>query len=159
MATAKYSFYVPHERVGCDGTLTDPVTGEIYKPPARTKQNHLAECDINNIIKQFKLTGQIAHISAKAAMGTYTDLPDPLDFQESMNLVIAAEASFATLPAKVRDRFGNDPSKFLEFMGDSSNQDEMIKLGLATPKPSFKSSTEPATEPRDAPQPSQPSGK
>lgn len=127
-------FYRPHRRsdTWCTGELVNPKTGELYTPPSRTKQEFLAECDINNILKQYKITGQIRHISGKAAMGAYQDLPDPVDFQDAMNLVLESEASFATLPAHVRDRFGNDPVRFLEFMANPENQDEAIKMGLAT---------------------------
>lgn len=157
---AKYSFYCPHERVGFDGTLTDPVTGEVTRPPARVKQSFVPECDINNILKQYRVTGQLRHISARAAQGAYQDLPDPMEFQESMNLIIAAEQSFASLPSRVRDRFGNDPGQFLAFMGDPANQDEMIKLGLATriPDPP-KAPSEAPTGPTGAPQPSPPPDK
>lgn len=131
---ASGGFYVPHDRraTWSTGELLDVKTGELIRPPSRTKQQFVAECDINNILKQYKLTGQVRHISAKAAMGTYTDLPDPIDFQDAMNMVIRAEDSFATLPAHVRDRFGNSPEQFLMFMADPANQDEMVKLGLAT---------------------------
>lgn len=127
-----HSFYRPHKRVRYTGQLVNPVTGECFVPERRVKQSFVAECDINNIIKQYSQTGQIKHMSQKAAEGAYMDLPDDLDFQESMNIVKAGEAAFATLPSHVRDRFGNSPAAFLEFMADPDNQEEAIKLGLAT---------------------------
>lgn len=127
-----YDRYRPHKRVVFDGTLTNPVTGEILTPVRRVKQEFRNECDINNILKQYKLTGQVAHIRANASQGAYTDLPEGTDFQEALNTVIAGQAAFATLPAKVRDRFGNDPNQFLYFMADPANQEEAIELGLAT---------------------------
>lgn len=129
---AGYSFYRPHERVVFTNALVNTQTGEVYYPPSRTKQQFKDECDINNIIKSFKVTRQISHMRANMEQGAYMDLPDPLDFQESLNVVLAAEASFATLPAKVRERFGNDPQGFLAFMADPANQDEIIKMGLGT---------------------------
>lgn len=125
-------FYRPHSRVTFGNELLDPATGEISYPPSRTKQSMVAECDINNILKQYKRTGMIAHINAQAAQGQYIDLPSDQDFQESLNIVMRAEESFATLPSKVRARFGNDPQEFLAFMADPANQDEMISLGLGT---------------------------
>lgn len=129
----KRSFYYPHRRSATwfTGEIVDPKTGELYTPPSRTKQSFVAECDINNILKQYKLTGQIRHMSARAAQGAYQDLPDPVDFQDAMNLVLAAESSFATLPAHVRARFGHDPAEFLGFIANPANQDEVIKMGLA----------------------------
>jgi len=38
----------------------------------------------------------------------------------------------ASLPSKIRDRFGNDPSQLLSFLADSSNKDEAISLGLVS---------------------------
>lgn len=129
------SFYRPHDRVPYDDRIINEWTGEITYPERRVKQSFKAECDINNILKQYSVTGQIAHINQKAAQGAYVDLPDPLDFQESIELIRLAESSFSTLPAKVRDRFGNDPAEFLQFMADPDNQDEAIELGLATRRP------------------------
>lgn len=100
--------------------------------PSRTHQSFVAECDINNILKEYALSGQIRHISAKAEQGAYVDLPDQIDFQESLNIVMQGQEAFASLPSQVRNRFHNNPAEFLEFMADPANQDEAIKLGLAT---------------------------
>lgn len=140
------SFYRPHDHsTGYTGLLTDPHTGEVTKPKSRVKQEFREECDINNIIKQYKLTGQIQHINAQAKQGSYEDLPDPIDYQESLNAVAQATASFATLPSKVRERFGNNPQSFLHFMNDPKNTEEMISLGLAKRLPTPPS--EPSTPP------------
>jgi len=125
------SFYSPHTRCTERGELVCPRTGEITRPPSRTKQSFVQECDINNIIKSFKVTGQIKHINEKAAQGAYLDLPEPIEFQDALHAVKAAQTSFATLPAHTRAQFGNDPAQFLTFISDPSNQEEMIKLGLA----------------------------
>lgn len=130
-----FGFYRLHARVQYTGELVNHKTGEIYRPPARTKQQFVEQCDINNILKQFKKTGQITHIAENRAKGVYADLPDPIEFQDSMNLVIQAEASFASLPSKVRSRFENDPAQFLAFMADPANVKEAIAMGLATEVP------------------------
>lgn len=144
----RFGFYRPHKRVQYTGTLVNHKTGEVYTPPARTKQQFVEQCDINTIVKQFTKTGQFSHISANLAKGTYADLPDPIEFQDSMNLVIQAENAFASLPSKVRSRFGNDPAEFLAFMSDPDNQDEAIKLGLATDN---RPPPEPAPGPEKSP--------
>lgn len=132
LAPQARSFYRPHKRVTVDPHIYDPGTGEATIPVCRVKQSHVAECDINNIIKSFSVTGQFTHINANAKQGAYLDLPDDMDFQAALALVERSEAAFATLPAHTRDRFGNDPAQFLDFMSNPSNQDEAIKLGLAT---------------------------
>lgn len=140
----KTGFYRPHERVYYFDQVMDPRTGELTQVPSLTKQQFVAECDINNILKQYSATGVLRHISAKAEMGMYQDLPDEVDFQSSLNTVRQAQEAFASLPSAVRTRFENDPGRFLEFVADPSNQDELIKLGLATDR---RASKEPETAP------------
>lgn len=130
---AKRTFYRPHPRVTFDNDLIDPKTGEVIYPPSMTKQEFKAECDINNIIKQFSATGMVRHVSARAAEGRYEDLPDPQDFQESLAIIQQATEAFMTLPAKIRDRFHQEPAEFLAFVSDPSNIDEMRTLGIANP--------------------------
>lgn len=151
---AKFGFYRPHDRAATayTGELLNHVTGELYKPVPRTKQSFVVECDINNILKQYKRTGQIQHISAKAALGAYVDLPDPQDFQESLNIVLQAEDSFATLPAHIRARFGNDPAEFLGFMTNPANAKEIIALGLATERPASEPASPPAAPAKAPPE-------
>lgn len=144
------SFYHPHVRVYADEPKVDPLTGEVLPPlPSMTKQSFKEECDINNIIKQYKMTGMVNHISGQAQKGVYTDLPDPMEFQEALHLVEVAEASFATLPSKVRERFQNNPAGFLAFVQDPANKDELVKLGLTKP-------VAPAGDPAPAPVPPSP---
>lgn len=135
---AKIGFYRERDRARFQtgpGERLDPKTGEVIAIPSRTKQEFRDECDINNILAQYRQTGMVKHISARAAQGAYMDLPEPQDFQTATNIVLEARDSFMTLPSKVRERFGNDPLNFLWFMSDPDNQDEAIKLGLATRKP------------------------
>lgn len=134
------SFYRPHKRVQQKGELVNPHTGEVTYPPSMTKQEFKAECDINNIIKAYSTTGMLKHVSANAAMGSYEDLPDSLDFQESLAQVELARQAFMTLPSKLRDRFQQDPVQFLEYMNDPANLGEMAELGLIKPQPPSESS-------------------
>lgn len=130
-----HSFYRPHKRSDTwyTGEVADPKTGELVKLPSMTKQSFVAECDINTIMKQYKKTGMISHVSAHAAQGAYLDLPDATDFQQSLELVKEATIAFNTLPSKVRERFANDPARFLAFCGDPANRKEMGELGLTIP--------------------------
>lgn len=127
----KYSHYRPHERVLELGQVLDRRTGELIIPPSMAKQEFKRECDINTIVKHFSTHGMLNHVNAKAAQGAYQDLPDSMDFQESLHTIKAAETAFMTLPAKVRERFGQDPANFLAFMADPENLDEIRRLGLA----------------------------
>ncbi len=92
------------------------------------KQSFKDECDINNILKQYQKTGVINHVKENA--GQYVDLPEVPDYQEAMNLVIAAGGAFDSLPGSVRQRFNNNAVTFLDFMNDEENMAESIQLGL-----------------------------
>lgn len=122
--------YVPHARVSERNEIVNPITGEISNPPSMTKQEFVKQCDINNIIKEFSLTGQISHINAQAAQGRFLDLPDNIDFQQSVHLVQHAQAAFAALPAAIRNRFHGNPAEFLAFVQDPANAAELIELGI-----------------------------
>ncbi|WNK12510.1 MAG: internal scaffolding protein [Microvirus sp.] len=131
----KMTFYRPHKRVQEHGFILNRATGELAAPPSMTKQEFARECDINNIVKSFSVSGQLNHVSAKALSGQYLDLPDGFDLQQSLEIVAQAESAFMSLPAKVRDRFHNDPANFLTFVHDPDNLDEMRRMGLATTPP------------------------
>lgn len=96
--------------------------------PSMTKQEFKDECDINQIMKRYEVTGEIRHVNSRE--GTYGDFTDVKSYHDAQNIVLEANAFFADLPATVRDRFGNDPAKMLAFLEDGKNRDEAIELGL-----------------------------
>lgn len=114
-------FYRPHNR------LPAPSGG-----PMMTKQEHAAECDIHNILGQYRRTGVIDHIARHRP--EYEDLPDPVDFQTALEQVMAAQASFDGLPAKMRAAFDNDPARFLAALGDETRREEFEDLGILKPR-------------------------
>lgn len=93
-----------------------------------TKQSHKAECDINNILRQYQRTGIMTHV--QNARPTYGDLPSNVDFQQAMNTILEAEAAFLALPSKVRAHFENDPERFLASFGDPKQADDLRRFGL-----------------------------
>ena len=100
---------------------------------SRTHQSMAPECDINNIMRRFEKTGVLDHLNRyEGSYGDFTAVPS--DYHEAINSVMETNEMFLTLPAKIRKRFGNDPGQFLDFVQDPSNQDDMIKLGIAFPK-------------------------
>lgn len=126
-------FYRPHERVTLD-------CGEELI----TKQSHKAECDIHNILKQYQRTGIITHINSHSPQ--YLDLPSSLDLQDAISLVNQAENAFAALPSSVRERYANDPARFLAAFQDPDQAEFLREVGLLHPKPAPAPSGEaPAT--------------
>jgi phage internal scaffolding protein len=93
----------------------------------RTQQHFKDETDINNILRQFNITGQLP---TKAMSPRYGDFTGVGDYHSALNQVIAAEGEFMTLPAQLRARFDNDPQELIEFLNNPENKDEAIKLGL-----------------------------
>ncbi|QXP08487.1 MAG: internal scaffolding protein [Arizlama microvirus] len=101
----------------------------------RTIQSEKDNCDLNKAVAKFRkhhvLSGPLAS-QRKAMFGDFSDAPD--DFMAAQNSIINAKRSFGELPARVRERFHNDPGELLVFLADDKNTDEAIKLGLVTPE-------------------------
>lgn len=124
-----------------NSTLAHPQFATAYGPKLRValtfpeqgreKQSFKEECDINNIMRRFSVTGVLDHVNQRQPM--WGEVPD-LDFAGAMAIVVDARERFEQLPALVRDRFNNDPAKLLEFIRDPANRDEGVKLGLFRPK-------------------------
>lgn len=95
----------------------------------RTKQSFKDECDINNIVKRYETLGQLPDlIKADPRYGDFSSVPD---YQTSIMIVQKAQEQFDVLPSRVRERFANDPERFLAFAQDPKNAREMVSMGLA----------------------------
>lgn len=95
------------------------------------KQQFAEECDINTIVRRFRITGELP---SNVRMPTYGDFTEVTDFHSAMNAVAAARESFEAMPAEVRARFNNDPGAFVDFCSDDKNRAEAEKLGLVAAK-------------------------
>ena len=113
------------------------------QPFGRTKQSFKDETDLNWIMARFQKTGVIDFVNKRSPQfGDVTGI----EFQAAMQLVIDAEAMFADLPSKVRDRFGNDPQNLLHFLEDPANRSEAQLLGLIDPPATPLAGTPPQAE-------------
>nr|QJB20409.1 MAG: internal scaffolding protein [Microvirus sp.] len=115
----------PKIRSFFDRTRTKQHVGE----GSHVQQNMADETDINNIMSKYQKHGVLTHVNRYA--GQYGDFSGVPDYKTGLERVQAAEEMFQSLPAKIRDRFGNDPAQFIDFATDASNIDEMRKMGLA----------------------------
>lgn len=102
-------------------------TGLVCADPSMAQQQFRDECDINVILERFNVTGQLPVVPLNPEFGDFTGV---YDYQSALNAVMAAEESFDALPARVRERFGNDPAAFVDFCLDESNREEIRQLGL-----------------------------
>lgn len=107
-------------------------TGLACEDESLAVQSALEESDINTIVRRFGLTGELPGDVAMPQSGDYTGIGD---FHSAMNVVRQAQEEFLRVPADIRARFSNDPQVFSDFFNDPVNQDEAIRLGLATRKP------------------------
>lgn len=97
------------------------------------EQNHKASTDINNIIARH---GGYEAVEAVAMMQSNMFRFDDVtgnDFSEAMNILVKAREHFDELPVKVRKEFDYNPGKFLDYVQNPDNLDEMIKRGFVTP--------------------------
>lgn len=92
-----------------------------------TDQQYLAECDINTILKKYRITG-VLPTSLKVGVGG--DFSNIGDFQTCLDRINRAKSEFEALPSDIRSRFGNDPSAYVDFVLNPDNTDECVKLGL-----------------------------
>lgn len=95
--------------------------------PSRTHQSFKDEADINTIVRNFGVTGQV---HAPLQEPTYGDFTQTNDYREILDIQREAENAFMSLPSAIRERFHHDPVEFCEFFNDASNREEAIKLGL-----------------------------
>lgn len=114
------SAYSPKLKV----TISFPAQG-------RTKQSFKAECDINTIMAKYQSTGQMPQLNLGNPQ--YEDTTG-YDFQEAAQLVASAKSQFNELPSSLRNRFENDPAKFLNFTSNPNNRVELAQMGLLTPE-------------------------
>ena len=98
------------------------------------QQHFKAECDINTIVEKYKKKGVVTHVSR---FGPRYGMCSPVDLHNALNVVLEAQQMFDELPARVREKFEGDPEKFLAFVQDEENADEMVELGLAHVPGSF----------------------
>lgn len=112
--------------------VDDSITGLTCNAPSLTQQHFKDECDINNIVARCAATGTVDPSIIRE--GVYADVSQIPDYLTSLNIVAEADEKFNALPSVIRKRFDNNPANMLEFLQDSSNYDEAVRLGLIVPK-------------------------
>lgn len=80
------------------------------------QQHQASEANINTIMARWSATGELPHQTGREPR--YGDFSNAQDYLSACNAVNAAEQAFNSLPAKIRSRFANDPSRLLEFVYD-----------------------------------------
>lgn len=128
-----HSAYKEHDRVQM-----------VPAGPSLTKQAFRKECDINQIMKQYARNGLLDHVNTH--QGNYGNFIGYEDYHASLNKILEAKDAFYTIPSEIRAKFENDPSLFIKFAQDEENYDQMVEMGLATPKSLSETVTGPKGE-------------
>jgi hypothetical protein len=105
---------------------------DCSKDEVITEQSHKEDVNINNIIKKHGMDMIQKTALLKSQEFVFDDVTGN-DFQEAMQKVTRAQQTFDDLPSEMRKRFDNNPAKFMDFVHDDSNLQEMYDLGLAMP--------------------------
>ena len=105
------------------------------KMPSMTEQHHQESSDINNIMKKYTETGIVDHVSKyEPVYGDHSGA----DFHEAMSIVANAQSMFLDLPAQAREKFDNDPAKFLDYVDtidiDTVDPAELLSLDIIEPR-------------------------
>lgn len=139
------------ERRRARGAIDCGPNSVVKQDVRMAQQSFKDEVDINNIMAKYDRQDAIDLLKAQVT-GRYVDLASYGDYHAACNKVLAADAAFLELPAKIRNIFDNDPAKFLEFVHDPKNSEKAVEIGLAAapkqPKEEPKASD--ATPPAEA---------
>jgi phage internal scaffolding protein len=93
---------------------------------------------VNNILAMYMKTGVVPPTNPNAEYGDLSDF----DYQSLQNQIANAHSLFEQLPENVRYRFGNKPYRFLNFVQDEKNYDELVEMGLANNPPTASTEDE-----------------
>ena len=116
-------------------SVTGEKPGIKFDQPSQTLQSFKDDADINCIIARFQNTGVLVDptvpVSRTPQFGDYSDMPT---YQEAQNVIVAANNAFNDLSAKIRERFGNNPAAYFDFVQSlkegSDDYAEAIRLGI-----------------------------
>ena len=117
--------------------LYGDVAATVNDEESLTQQHFKDDVDITVMTRRFGVDP--ANVPPQALDPRYFgDFTDTGDFRDAMDRVRAAENAFASLPAKLRDRFNNNPQRLHAFINDPENDEEAVKLGLLKKMPERK---------------------
>lgn len=116
-------------------SVTGEKPGITFQQPSMTVQSFKDDADINCIIARYQNTGILVDptvpVSRTPQFGDFSDMPS---FQEAQNVIVAATNAFYALSSKVRERFGNNPAAYFDFVRNlkegSDEYVEAINLGI-----------------------------
>ena len=110
-------------RTSRDKALLQPFVSE---KASKTVRSFGYETDINNIVQGCGSSFPTRQVQPQTEIGYFK----PGQYEEAMIIAANARSQFEELPSDVRLKFNNDPGQLINFLNDSKNDDEAVKLGL-----------------------------
>lgn len=123
--------------------------GVTVRGESMTQQHFKDDCDVNRILEKYLRLGvwtSDPRAASLARQPVFGDFSIGSDFREVQEKFVEADRRFMTLSPKIRERFGNDPLKLLDFLASSENREEAVKLGLIDSTPVAESKAPAAPE-------------
>jgi phage internal scaffolding protein len=94
-------------------------------------QSKKDEANIGSIMRRYRKTGVLFDpMTGNFRTPQFGDFSEIPNFQEVRNLMIEADEEFLKIPARLRERFGNNVEELIAWLKDENNRDEAIELGL-----------------------------
>lgn len=101
------------------------------KSVSKTEQHHREETNINRIVNKYGVSGLLTEASPTVQRyPQFGDFTNVVDFHSAQNKLVEIKTYFASLPAKLREKFNNDPRQLMAFMSNEENIKEAQELGL-----------------------------
>lgn len=110
------------EKASNEATIPADQQGESL-----TIQSMTEDADLNVLMRRYGITGKFPENPRVPQYGDFTEVRD---FRSALEAVNAGWEAFYTYPAEFRQRFANDPQRFLEWSSDPASRPEMQKLGM-----------------------------
>jgi phage internal scaffolding protein len=112
----------------------------IFRGESKVRPEFKDEMDLNNILKKYQ-SRDIPE--ALKRQGVFADYSSFKDLGQHLENIQSVQERFDLLPSATREKFQNDPVQMLDFLQDSNNDAESVKLGL---KPNINSTLDASSQ-------------
>lgn len=95
--------------------------------PSKTVQSDAHLADIGEIMRKFRISGDI---NLDGAEGMFLDVSGFTDFADVQRQTVEATAVFMKLPSKVREIFNHDVADWLDTAYDADKRERLVTAGF-----------------------------
>lgn len=122
-------FYTKFAPPPCDGI-------DFTDSPSLAKQEFEAECNINNILAKFKVTGVLVDPSVRSLrQPMFLDCTQVPDLETYHNRLNACKQAFEDLPKEIQEAFGYDARIAMQWLSNASDRQVVQLFDQLVPKP------------------------